>query len=159
MLIPTIDENARRYAVRELMRRAGLAQHDLSEAAIQVLGDKTIVLLNGSNGPRVCFPHFGRSQTLASVVCYAWPAHVVRIAAIPDFPISFVGDPADAGKPLLERTAPSTLNIALRPTSGNPTHPGPLRGDAGRTAGWSRAISRSEKHCRAIRLPGTTRDR
>ena len=103
-----VTAEARRYAVRELARRAGVPEDWLQSWRVQTTATETIVTL-GPIIAQVRFPHDpeGLAEQIASnqlrVARMAWPdRHVPRAyAKVRDFVVPFASD--QAGSPLFEQ--------------------------------------------------------
>lgn len=115
-----ITAAARRYALFELSRRAGLARETLERSRILSDAQATIVELDGADGPKLVFEHAsslhyrsflaygGRPRTVRAT----WPGRRWRGAINPDFLVPFAPASAQSGRPLFERER-NTVRFSL----------------------------------------------
>jgi hypothetical protein len=106
-----ITEAARKYALFELARRAGVDRACMERWRVRTQSHETCVELDGAEGPRLVFEHAsehhfqsflthgGRPRTVRAV----WPGRPRHAASNPDFLVPFSPASARAGRPLFER--------------------------------------------------------
>jgi hypothetical protein len=106
-----ITEAARRYALFELSRRAGVDRRWFERFRVRTGASETSVELDGSEGPKLVFEHSsehhlrgflthgGRLRTVRAT----WPRAPRRGAPNADFLVPFAPSSARAGRPLFER--------------------------------------------------------
>jgi hypothetical protein len=106
-----ITEAARRYALFELLRRAGVERKCVERWRVRTLPGETSVELDGAEGPKLVFEHasehhlqsFLRHGGHPRTVRAVWPGKPRRDAPNPDFLVPFAPASAQAGRPLFER--------------------------------------------------------
>jgi hypothetical protein len=106
-----ITEAARRYALFELSRRAGVDRKSMERWRVHAHPRETCVELDGADGPKLVFEHAsehhfqsflthgGRPRTVRAV----WPTRPRREASNRDFLVPFAPASARSGRPLFTR--------------------------------------------------------
>jgi hypothetical protein len=112
-VVPTlaVTEAARRYALGELSRRAGVGRDWSDRFRVRASPGETTVELDGAEGPKVVFEHasergspgFLRHAGRPRTVRATWPGRPRRGASNADFLVPFSPASARSGCPLFER--------------------------------------------------------
>src|SRR5580704_6277189 len=115
-ILPPVTPEARRYAVKELARRAGVSRDFFEKWIVDVTPERTSVSFGSGFNGQLHFNHLvsdAPEKTAPSVIPVALAKWAHELPSLPDLILPFCHSEKDSPKPLYQTTCPRTVTCRL----------------------------------------------